>query len=207
MLTVWGRANSSNVMKVLWLLDDLGVPYRREDAGGAFGRTRDPEYLALNPNSLVPVLVEPDGFALWESNAILRYLASTRPGGEACYPADRRRRAAVDQWLDWQLSALTRPTTTMFLNHVRLPVPDRDPVAASRARDEAERLWRILDARLAGREWVCDSFSLAEIALSIFAHRWFSLPVARPELPNLADWYARLGRCEGFRRHVAVPLS
>ena len=206
MLTIWGRANSSNVMKVLWLCEELAIPHRRQDAGGAFGRTREPDYIAMNPNALVPVIVEPDGFALWESNAILRYLTATRPGGVALYPAEPRARAAVDQWLDWQLGAVTRPLTTLFFTHVRIPEPERDWAAAARARDEAERLWRILDARLADRDWVCGDFSLADIALSIYAHRWFVLPLERAALPNLAAWYARLRTREGFR-HLDQPLT
>ena len=103
MLKIWGRTSSSNVMKVLWLCDELGVAYERIDAGGAFGRTRDPDYLAKNPNALVPTIEEEDGYTLWESNSILRYLCNTRPGGAALYPSAPRERADVERWMDWQL--------------------------------------------------------------------------------------------------------
>ncbi|UFN50158.1 glutathione S-transferase family protein [Roseomonas sp. OT10] len=206
MLTIWGRTNSSNVMKVLWLCHELQLGYRREDAGGVFGRTRDAAYRAINPNSLIPT-IEDDGFVLWESNAILRYLARTRPGGIALYPEEPRGRGLVDQWLDWQLGTLTPQMATIFYTFIRLPEPERDLVAAAKARDEAERLWRILDARLAGEEYVAGAFSLADIALGPFVHRWYALPVQRPELPNLAAWYARLRQREGFRTHCDQPLT
>lgn len=206
MLTLWGRTNSSNVMKVLWLCQELSIPYRREDAGGVFGRTREAAYRAMNPNSLIPT-IEEDGFVLWESNAILRYLARTRPGGTALYPEEPRARGRVDQWLDWQLGTLTPPMATVFYTLVRTPEPDRDLAALAKARDEAERLWRLLDAHLAGRDHVAGEFSLADIALGPFIHRWYALPVERPELPALAAWHDRLRRRDGFRAHIDQPLS
>ncbi len=111
MLKIWGRSSSSNVMKVLWLCEELGLPFERIDAGGAFGRTKEPDYLAKNPNALVPTLEEEDGFVLWESNSILRYLCNTRPGGAALYPQAPRERADVERWMDWQLSAVNAPMT------------------------------------------------------------------------------------------------
>jgi len=206
-LTIWGRANSSNVMKVLWLCDALGLRHRRIDVGGAFGGTREPDFLRRNPNALVPVLEEEDGFTLWESNAVLRHLARTRPGGEHLYPHDPRTRARIDQWLDWQLSAVTRPTTTLFFTHVRLPEAQRDWPAHDAARDEAEALWRIADAALADRDYVCGAFSIADIALSIYLHRWFALPIRRPELPALRAWYERLRGHQGFRDHMDQPMT
>ncbi|GGG47805.1 glutathione S-transferase [Caldovatus sediminis] len=208
MLTIWGRTSSSNVMKVLWLCDELGVTYDRIDAGGAFGRTRDPDYLAKNPNALVPTIEEEDGFTLWESNTILRYLCNTRPGGAALYPAAPRERAEVERWMDWQLSRVTGPMTTLFFTYVRTPEEDRDLAAAARARDAAEELWGILDARLAGREFIAGAaFTIADIALGIQAHRWFNLPVARAERKNLRGWYERLGQRPAYRRHVMVPMA
>src|SRR5687768_9505348 len=111
MLRIWGRANSSNVMKVLWLCDELGIAYERIDAGGAFGRTNEPDYLAKNPNALVPTIEEPDGFVLWESNAILRYLARSRAPGNPIYPSEPRVAADCDRWMDWQVSAINPPMT------------------------------------------------------------------------------------------------
>ena len=207
MLTIWGRASSSNVMKVLWLCDELGEHYTRLDVGGAFGRTREPDYLRRNPNGLVPTIEEADGFALWESQAILRYLANSRPGGERFYPVDPRARARVDQWLDWVVGTVAGPSTTLFFTHVRLPEPERDWPAHDKALAAAGRLWAIADAALAEEEYLCGAFSLADIALAIHAHRWFHLPIERPALPHLAAWYRRLDAHAGFRVHMAVPLT
>jgi glutathione S-transferase len=208
MLRIWGRTSSSNVMKVLWLCDELGVAYDRIDAGGAFGRTRDPDYLAKNPNALVPTIEEEDGFTLWESNTILRYLCNTRPGGAALYPTAPRERADVERWMDWQLSRVNGPMTTLFFTYVRTPEKDRDLAAAAKARDAAEDLWRILDAQLSGRDFIAGAaFTIADIALGIQAHRWFNLPIGRAELKNLRGWYGRLGQRPAYRRHVMVPMS
>jgi glutathione S-transferase len=208
MLKIWGRANSSNVMKVLWLCEELGQPFERIDAGGAFGRTKEPDYLAKNPNALVPTIEEPDGFALWESNAILRYLARSRDGGAHFYPANVRDAADVDRWMDWQLSALNAPMTTVFFTYVRIPEPERDYAATAKARDAAERLWAMVDARLQRQDFVCGSkLTLADIALGPYIHRWFALPIERAAMPALAAWYARLKARPGFAQHLAGPLS
>jgi glutathione S-transferase len=208
MLRIWGRANSSNVMKVLWLCEEIGVPFERIDAGGAFGRTREPDYLAKNPNALVPTIEEPDGFTLWESNSILRYLARTRAPGSPIYPADPRQAADCDRWMDWQLSAVNRPMTTIFFTYVRLPEAERDWPATHKARDEAEKLWAMLDARLRDRPFITgEALTLADIALGIYVHRWFALPITRAELPGLRAWYDRLLTRPGFARHGAGPLS
>lgn len=208
MLKVWGRANSSNVMKVLWLCDELGVAYGREDAGGAFGKTREPFYLAMNPNSRVPTIEEPDGYTLWESNSILRYLVASRAPGHAAHPTDPRARGDVERWMDWQLATLGPPMTVMFWTFVRTPEEKRDLAAAARARDESVEHWAILDRRLDGRDYLAGGFSLADVAIGPFLHRWFELPVERPSMPRLEAYRARLHeRHAGYRVHVAVPMS
>jgi glutathione S-transferase len=207
MLRIWGRTNSSNVMKVLWLCEELGIPFERIDAGGAFGRTKEPEYLAKNPNALVPTIEDGD-FVLWESNAIMRYLARTRAAGHPIYPDDPRTAADCDRWMDWQLSALNRPMTTIFFTWVRIPEPQRDYAAAEVARGEAEALWRMLEPRLAAAPFICgEALTLADIALGIYAHRWFELPVVRPDLPGLRAWYDGLRERPGYAKHCAGPLT
>ena len=207
MITVWGRRNSVNVMKVLWLLEELGLDHRRIDAGGAFGRTRDADYLAMNPNATVPTLVMPNGFTLWESNTILRYLCRTQPGGNALYPEAAEARADVERWMDWQLAALGEPMRVIFWTFVRTPEAQRDLAAAAKAQGEAEALWSILDRQLDGRDYVASGFSLADICLGIYVHRWFSLPIERAALPRLRGWYDRLQtKHAGYRTHVAVPM-
>lgn len=207
MLRVWGRANSSNVMKVLVVCDALGIPYERIDAGGAFGRTREPAYLALNPNATVPTIEDGD-FALWESNAIMRYLTRTRAPGGTLYPTDPKQAGDCDRWLDWQLASLNRPMTTIFFTYVRIPEPERDYAAAAKARDEAEALWAMVERHLAGRDFIVGAQpTLADIALGIYAHRWFTLPIERAPMPRLEAWYGRLKAWAPFARHAIGPLS
>jgi glutathione S-transferase len=207
MLRIWGRTSSSNVMKVLCLCEELGISFERIDAGGAFGRTKEPAYLAMNPNALVPT-IEDDGFVLWESNAILRYLARSRAAGGTVYPQDLKAAADCDRWMDWQLGTLNPPMTTIFFTFVRTPEAERDLAAAAKARDAAERLWGFVEAKLGGNDWLCGhDFTIADIALGIYVHRWFSLPVERKAMPALEAWYARLKARPGFARHCAGPLS
>lgn len=209
MITVWGRASSVNVMKVLWLLDELALPFERIEAGGAFGRTRDPDYAAMNPNATVPTLVMPGGYTLWESHAILRYLCRTQPGGNALYPEGPEARADVERWMDWTLASMNEPMRVLFWTYVRTPEPERDMAAVTAALPQAGRLWRIVDeVALAERPFLAPSgFSVADIALGGFLHRWFALPIERPELPRLRAWYERLLLRPAYRTHVAVPMT
>ncbi|MCK8786348.1 glutathione S-transferase [Roseomonas sp. NAR14] len=206
--TIWGRVNSSNVMKVLWLCAELGIEPRRIDAGMEFGRVRDPDYLAMNPNARVPTLSEADGFTLWESNSICRYLCRTRAPESPIYPEAPRARADVERWMDWQLATLATGMTPLFWGLVRTPEPERNPKALARALDDASAAWRIVEARLEGREHVCGGLTLADVALGPFLHRWFELPTARPDLPRLRGWYERLRARPAYATHVAgVPMT
>ena len=207
MLKLWGRASSSNVMKVLWLCEELGIPYERIDAGGEYGRTTEPFYLAMNPNSRVPTIEEDDGFTLWESNSILRYLVASRAAGDPLHPAEPKARAGVERWMDWQLGSVNGAMTPLFLGLVRTPEAKRDQSVLDRAREEAQALWGILDRQLAGRDYVAGRFSLADIALGPYVHRWFALPLERAPLANLEAWYGRLkANHAGFTSHVAVAM-
>jgi glutathione S-transferase len=201
-----------NVQKVLWTLEELGLPYDRVDAGMEHGRVDDPDYRAMNPNGRIPTLVH-GGTVLWESNSILRYLAMI--GGErglALYPADPAARAGVDRWLDWQLSTLSPAERGLFWGMVRTPPEKRDMAAIARAVTEAGACWRILDQHLADRRpWLeGQEMTLADIVLGAYARRWFGPEVAQPggmpELPRLRGWYGRLGQRPGFARWVAPAL-
>lgn len=208
MLKIWGRASSSNVMKVLWVCEELGIRYERVDAGGAFGRTRDPDYLAMNPNARVPTIEEPDGFTLWESNTICRYLVATNAPGHALHPADPRARARIERWMDWQLSHLGPPMTTVFFTYVRIPEEKRDMVATAAARTEAETLWDMVEAALEESPYLGGAEpSLADVALGPMLHRWLNLPITRKPQPRIAAWYERLLGRPGFATHIAVPMS
>ncbi len=204
MRRILGRANSSNVMKVIWLLEELHLPYTREDYGGPFQNTATPEYRALNPNGFVPTLVE-DGFVLWESNAILRYLAT---GAPALWPTDPRARANIDRWMDWQQTTHNRPGSLVFQGLVRTPPAQRDPAAIATALAELAGVWSLLDQTLAAHPYVAGSaFTLADIPLGIHVHRWFAFPVDRPDLPHLRAWYDRLLARPAYAAHCAAPLS
>lgn len=206
MLKIWGRRNSANVQKVLWCCAELGLDYEREDAGGAFGRTRDPDMLARNPNARVPT-AEHDGLVLWESNVIVRYLAAVHdPGG--LWPGDPRARAEAERWMDWQQTTAAGPMTTIFWGLVREPGRiGADEIAA--AAERAAQAWRIADDRLREREWLAgDRFTMADIPLGVFARRWFELDVDRPGMPGLEAWYARLRARPAFAEQaLAVPMT
>ncbi len=207
MLKIWGRTTSSNVMKVLWLCEELGIPYTREDAGGTFGRTTEPFYLAMNPNSRVPTIEDGD-FTLWESNSILRYLVATRAPGHALHPTAPKDRANVERWMDWQLASLNGPMVTVFFTYVRIPEAKRDYVATAKAREEAEALWRMVDTQIGAKNYVAAAqLTLADIALAPYAHRWFAMPIERAPMPNLERWYATIRQHPGCAQHVCVELA
>ena len=207
MRQVLGRANSSNVMKVVWLLDELGLPYERVNVGGPFGGTDAPEYTAMNPNRTIPTLVE-DGFVLWESNAILRYLASAHVADSPIWPADVRARASIDRWMDWQQTVLGPPQSVVFQGLVRLPPERRDIAAISAAAAAAGRAWTLLDGVLDRVPYVAGpAFTLADIVLGVHVHRWFALEVERSDLPHLRNWYERLLPRPAYAAHVAQPMT
>ena len=207
MLEVLGRANSANVIKVVWLLDELGLPYTRTDAGGAFGRTNTPAYRAMNPTGNIPTLIE-DGFVLWESNAIIRYLCAANAPGDAMWPDDVQARASIDRWMDWQQTTLGPPQTVVFQGLVRTPLEGRDQAAIDAALTRLTGVYALLDGVLAPHAYLAGPvFTLADIALGVHLHRWFSFDVARPELPHLRAWYDRLLARPAYAAHVALPMT
>lgn len=206
MLTILGRANSVNVQKVLWIADELGLGYERRDVGGAFGGNDTPEYLALNPNGVVPTIRDGD-FVCWESNTIVRYLAA-RHGADPLYPADPARRALAERWMDWQHTTISAPMRVLFWGWVRTPPEKRDPGALAAALREAGGQWRLLDRHLADQPFVGgEAFTVGDIPVGCFAHRWFALPLERPELPHLQAWYERLAARPPYRRHIMIEMS
>jgi glutathione S-transferase len=208
MIKLWGRANSSNVMKVIWALEELGLGYDRVDVGGSFGGTSTPEYRAMNPLGLVPSLQE-DGLSLFESNAIMRYLCNKHAPSSPLYPAAPGPRATVDSWLDFQQTALNRPQGIVFISLVRTPPEKRDNAAVAAAVKEAGSIWGILDGRLAKHDHVAgETFSLADIAFGVHVHRWFVMDVpGRPEAPHLRAWYDRLLARPAYKTNCAAPLT
>jgi glutathione S-transferase len=207
-LTLWGRANSVNVQKVLWCAEELGLSYQRIDAGMAFGRNTEPDYLAMNPNGRVPTLVDGD-FVLWESNSIMRYFALVYGQGSTIYPAAPNARAAVDRWLDWTLSTLQPVDRPVFWALVRTPREKRDMAAIQKDADAEAVVWRIADAQLATRKFIeGDEFTLADIALGAYARRWFGVEgVTKPTFPHLERWFAQFATRPGFQKFLAPPMS
>ena len=207
-LTIWGRPNSVNVQKVLWCLRELDLPFARIDAGMQFGRTSEPDYLAMNPNGRIPTLVDGD-YVLWESNSIMRYLCMSYGEASPIYPQDAKRRAGVDRWLDWTLSTLQPVERPVFWALVRTPAAQRDMIAIQRDADVAAEAWRIVDRQLAARRYLeGDQFTLADVAIAAFARRWFGVEgIIRPELPELDRWYAQVADRPGFVQFVAPPMS
>jgi glutathione S-transferase len=207
---VWGRNTSSNVMKVLWGLGELGLPFERIDVGGAFGKTDTPAYRAMNPTGLVPTLQEGD-FSLWESNAILRYLGQVHASGSALWPAQPQLRANIDRWMDAQQTVLGRPMTAVFWGLVRTPADKRDLKAVEAAIEEAAHAWGMIDAKLAVHEFIAGAdFTLCDIPWGVHAHRWFGMDyhgLTRPEMPALRAWYERLRERPAFQQYVvATPI-
>ena len=207
-LTIWGRPNSVNVQKVLWCLGELDLAFERIDAGMAFGRNREPDYLAMNPNGRVPTLVDGE-FVLWESNSIMRYLVMAYGKGSPIYPAPPKRRAAVDRWLDWTLSTLQPVDRPVFWALVRTPLAERDMVAIQKDVDAEAVQWRIVDAQLSSRRFIeGDDFSIADIALGAYARRWFGVEgVNKPRLAHLERWFAQFASRPGFAQYIAPPMS
>jgi glutathione S-transferase len=203
MLTIWGRLNSHNVKKVAWLAAELGLEFERIDTGGAFGM--DAAYLAKNPNALIPT-IEDGKVVLWESNAIVRYLAA-QYGGERWWPADPAVRAMADRWLDWQFTYADAQRDA-FKQLVRTPEDQRDAglIAASVA--QSAKLLAILEAHLADAPWLSGAeFGIGDVPMGVYAYTWFNLPIERPAFPNIEDWYARLRERPGFAEQVGIPLS
>lgn len=199
---VWGRATSSNVMKVLWGLGELNLPFERIDVGGSFGKTDTPEYRAMNPTGLVPTLQE-DDFTLWESNVILRYLCHAHAPHSPLWPQEPKARANIDRWMDAQQTVLNRPMTVVFLGLVRTPADKRDPNAIRQGAVDAAKAWGLIAAGLTQHPYVVgDHLTLADIPWGMYAHRWFNMDFDRPEVPGLRAWYDRLCQRPAYQQAV-----
>jgi glutathione S-transferase len=198
MLKILGKASSINVRKVLWVCAELQLPFEQEDWGTGFRSTDTPEFLALNPNGLVPVIRDGD-FVLWESNSTIRYLAS-RHGAQHLYPADPQDRARIDQWMDWQSTDLNRSWSYAFLGLVRRSASHQQ----SNQINESIRNWtkhmHVLNSQLeaTGAFVAGKQFSLADIAIGLSVNRWFSTPFEHPHLPAVSEYFERLAECRGF---------
>ncbi|GBD40776.1 Glutathione S-transferase GstB [bacterium HR39] len=206
MPTVWGRPNSINVQKVMWTVGELGLEHRRIDVGGPFGGLDTEEYGRLNPNRKIPTLVDGD-VVVWESNAVVRYLAA-RYGAGTLWPEDPGERSWADRWMDWQITEVQPHLHVVFWNLIRTPPERRDADAVAKAAEALGRVWGIAEARLAAVPWLGGRrFTMGDIPLGCAYWRYRNLDIPRPDLPRLEDWFARLSERPAYRTHVMLPLS
>jgi glutathione S-transferase len=206
MLKILGRISSINVQKVVWCADELGLAYERVDVGGKFGGNDTPDYLAKNPNGYVPV-IEEDGFVLYESNPIVRYLVARAATG-TLWPEDLRERADADRWMEWQSTTFSPAQRDAFWQLVRTPVEKRDAGAIEASRAKSEKCAVILDAHLAKRRYVTgDRFNAADIVVGCSVHRWLNLPLERVARPNLERYYAELKARPASRQVTSQAMT
>jgi len=207
MITVWGRRNSVNVQKVLWALEELDVPYTRENVGGSFGGNRDADFLAMNPMGLVPVIRDGD-VTMFESNAIVRYLAARFRAG-ALRPAEHRSLAMAEQWMEWAQLNFAPAVSTIFMNLVRSAPENRNAAAVAAAEKQAAAAVAVADSWIARNDWFAGSaFSFGDIVMGAMFWRYSGLDCVRPATPHLAEWLEALQQREAFRRAVmAVPRA
>jgi len=206
MLKIWGRVNSVNVKKALWALEELAVKYERIDAGMQFGVVKTAEYKKLNPNSLVPT-IEDDSFVLWESHAIVRYLAAQHGAG-TLWPAELRVRADADRWMDWTHSFAREFQRPVFWPMVRTPPEKRDMKAIEEACKKCGELLAIPDQVLSNRSFLAGStFTMGDIPLGCHVQLWMRLPIERPAHRNLEAWFQRLCARPAYKKIVDIPLS
>ena len=205
MRSVYGRPNSQHTQKVLWACAELALDFQFVHTGRVSTGELDPEYRRLNPNGLVPTLVE-DDFVLWESNTIIRYLAG-RYGGSLFMPDDLRARALGERWMDWQATTLNDAFRPVFRPLVEGPPEAREPAALRPAVAKLNDTIAVLDRHLVESPFVAGAdFTVCDIPVGVHAYRFFKLDIERRPLPALEAWYRRLSEREPFRRHVMVDL-
>jgi glutathione S-transferase len=215
MLKIWGRTTSSNVQKLLWFCGEVDIPYSRVDAGLSFGVTKTPEYLAMNPNALVPT-IEDNGFTLWESNTILRYLASKHQRSD-WYPQDLQRRAETEKWMDWANSSLGAAITPLIWQLFRTPAEQRDHKLLQSSAEKSTAMINILEAHFAKQSAkhvyaTGETLTLADIPMAIQAYRWSIMPWEQLNYqaqsgPHVQAWLDRLAERKVFRDVVMIGLS
>jgi glutathione S-transferase len=191
MLKIWGRPNSINVRKVLWVAQELELKFQLELFGKGFAAVDTPEYKRINPHALVPA-IDDDGCVLWESNVIVRYLCA-KHGLGSLYPEPLAARFAAERWMDWQQTTLNRAGRDAFWQLIRTPAAQRDAALIERSIAATEPLFALLDAELARRPFIAgEQFTMADIPIGCEVQRFWNLPIAHQQRPHLARWYAQL---------------
>ncbi|GHB22056.1 glutathione S-transferase family protein [Salinicola rhizosphaerae] len=207
MLTIWGRRNSYNVQKVLWLADELNIDYRHRLAGGETGGLDAESFLSMNPNGRIPVLEDGD-LVVWETDAILRYLSSAY-ASRAFSPRSAAAQSHIDRWMAWASTSLEPAFFTgVFWGFYRTPVERHDAEAITRALEKCARLYSILDAQLSKAPYLSgEALGLADIPAGTTLYRYFELDIPRPSLPNVEAWYERLMDRPAYRCNVMRPFE
>lgn len=208
MIKVWGRKSSSNVQAAMWCIAELGLEHERIDAGLMYGVVDTPDYLAMNPNGTVPTIKDGDNPPLWESGAIVRYLASAYAPDEF-WPADPIARANVDRWAEWsKLNIAVKFMVPVFWRVVRTPPSQRDPKAIAAALAALDPFLAIADGRLADSEFLTGPvFTLADIQFGHCLHRYFDIDIERSDHRHLRRYYDGLCGRDAFRDHVMVSYE
>ncbi len=206
MLKVWGRRNSFNVQKVMWLVSELGLEHERIDAGGSFGGLDRPEFLRMNPHGRIPV-IDDGGTVVWESHSIIRYLSARYAPG-TLWPEAPAARSFADRWMDWSQATLQRDFMDLFWGYYRTPDARRDWPAIRNSIDLCARHYRLLDRHLADKAYLSgEKLTMADFPAGTSLYRYFKLDLERPALPNVETWYARLAQRPGYREHVMIPFD
>ncbi len=205
-ITLWGRLSSANVQKVVWALGELKLEYKHVPRGGRYGGNKLPDYLAMNPNGLVPTLRDGD-LVIWESHAIVRYLCAEY-GSSTLFPPEPAERALVDQWTDWTATTFQPAWIDVFWLLVRTPVPEQDQAAAARALAQTNRCFEIMERRLGEVPFLGGAhLTYADIVAGVAMYRWTTMPIDRPMRPNVEAWHARLKERPAFMKGVNVDYE
>ncbi|WP_298931179.1 glutathione S-transferase family protein [uncultured Ramlibacter sp.] len=206
MLTIWGRISSINVRKVVLAAQLLEIPFERLDAGGAFGIVNTPAFLAKNPNAMVP-LVEDQGFALWESNVIVRYLCAKHASG-SLYPTELTARFDAERWMDWQQTSFNNAGREAFIQLIRTPPERRSAPAIAHSVALTTALLSQLDEKLGQRAFLAgEQLTMADIPMACEMHRWWGLPMEHAPYPNVQRWYQSITALPAARGVLDIPLS
>lgn len=206
MVRIWGRMNSINVMKVVWAAREARLVFERVDAGRQFGIVDSPEYRAMNPNGLIPLL-DDNGYLLWESNVIVRYLSARYAPG-VLYPEDLPTRFTAERWMDWQQTRVNHATRGSFWQWIRTPEAERQPAQIEASNAATEPLMAVIDDHLSRNRYMAgESFTMADIPIGCEWHRWSNLPQPQIERPHIARWYAELRARPAARELLDAPLS
>ena len=205
-LKAYGRGSSDSTQKVLWMLGETGQPFEHIQLGGSFGGLDDTDYLALNPHGRIPT-IDDGGVVVWESNAIIRYLAAVYCRG-TLWPEDASERAGTDQWMTWAQTRLYGDFNRLFWLTVRTPEKDQNSEKIRSTHTRLIESYRLLDEQLAKHAYVAaEHLTMGDIPTGATLYRYFNMPIERPDLPNLERWYRLLCERDAYRKWVMIPFE